>query len=163
MKSQIQLIISLILPLTVLIVIPAVIENDLEIKNITNVLIGIGLMITGFYMIIKTITAFKRIGKGTLAPWSPTKVLVITGIYRYVRNPMIIGVLTVLIGESIAVMSMPILIWAGFFFIINTVYFILYEEPDLEHKFGRPYLDYKKNVPRWIPRLKPYKPNSANV
>jgi protein-S-isoprenylcysteine O-methyltransferase Ste14 len=105
---------------------------------------------------IITISIFIRIGKGTLAPWSPTKKLVITGIYRYVRNPMIIGVLIVLIGESISILSLKILIWALIFFIINNIYFLFYEEPDLEKRFGNDYKEYKKNVPRWIPRFKPY-------
>ena len=95
----------------------------------------------------KTISSFIRIGKGTLAPWSPTKKLFIAGMHAYVRNPMIMGVLTVLIGESIAIISLNILVWAGFFFLLNTVVFILYEEPDLEKKFGDEYREYKRNVP----------------
>ena len=71
---------------------------------------------------------------------------------------MIIGVLIVLIGESIVLMSLNILIWAVIFFIINNLYFLIYEERDLMRKFGEVYQNYKKNVPRWIPRLTPYNP-----
>jgi protein-S-isoprenylcysteine O-methyltransferase Ste14 len=109
---------------------------------------------------IMTISTFIRIGKGTLAPWSPTRKLVIGGMYGYVRNPMIMGVLIVLIGESIAILSLKIFIWAVIFFIINNIFFFLYEEPNLEKKFGAEYQEYKKNVPRWIPRLKAFVPDS---
>jgi protein-S-isoprenylcysteine O-methyltransferase Ste14 len=107
-------------------------------------------------VMIVTISSFIMVGRGTLAPWSPTKKLVIKGLYRYVRNPMILGVLTVLLGESATLWSKNILIWAGCFFIINTVYFIIYEEPDLENKFGEDYRQYKKHVSRWLPRLTPF-------
>jgi protein-S-isoprenylcysteine O-methyltransferase Ste14 len=106
---------------------------------------------------IMTISIFIRIGEGTLAPWSPTRRLVIDGMYMYVRNPMIIGVLIVLIGESIALISLNIFVWTLLFFIINNIWYIFYEEPDLGKKFGKEYEEYKRNVPRWIPRSNPFK------
>jgi len=111
----------------------------------------------GLYAITMTVSSIIRIGKGTLAPWSPSEHLVIGGMYGYVRNPMILGVLTVLIGESVAILSYRILIWAVCFFVTNTIWFVVYEEPSLTKKFGEEYRQYKKNVPRWIPRLKPFK------
>jgi protein-S-isoprenylcysteine O-methyltransferase Ste14 len=107
---------------------------------------------------ILTISTFIKIGKGTLAPWSPTRQLIIGGMYGYVRNPMIMGVLTVLIGESISTLSLNIFIWAIAFFIINNIWYLVYEEPNLEKKFGNEYIKYKKNVRRWIPKVEPYKP-----
>ena len=98
-----------------------------------------------------TIFRFITIGKGTLAPWFPTGKLVVTGLYKYVRNPMIIGVLMVLPGEAIAVLSLSILLWMFIFFLINHLFFLLYEEPNLEKRFGEEYSSYKKRVPRWIP------------
>jgi len=117
-------------------------------------LTGLFIISIGLYVIIVTISTFIRIGKGTLAPWSPTKKLITGGIYGHVRNPMILGVLTVLIGEAIAILSINIFLWALIFFIINNIFFVLYEEPNLEKKFGNEYLEYKRNVPRWIPRFK---------
>lgn len=160
MKNVLKQLVSFILPVTVLILVPLYIEKDISIKNVPTLLLGLLIMIIGLYAMIKSISAFIKIGKGTLAPWSPTKKLVIAGMYRYVRNPMIMGVLTVLIGESIAIMSMQILIWAGIFFLINTTYFVLCEEPDLERKFGDQYREYKRNVRRWVPRWKPFNSNS---
>jgi protein-S-isoprenylcysteine O-methyltransferase Ste14 len=106
----------------------------------------------------QTILTFIRIGRGTLAPWSPTRKLVVGGMYAYVRNPMILGVITVLVGESLMLSSVGILTWAILVFLINTVYFVFSEEPGLEKRFGEEYREYKRDVPRWIPRRKPWRP-----
>jgi protein-S-isoprenylcysteine O-methyltransferase Ste14 len=151
--------VSFILPITVTIIVPLSIENDRHPKSISTLIVGLGFIGFGLTAVVFTISAFIKVGKGTLASWSPTKKLVIQGLHRYVRNPMIMGVLTILIGESIAIYSLPIFLWAFIFFGINTILFITYEEPDLERKFGEDYRIYKKNVHRWIPRLKPYDPN----
>jgi protein-S-isoprenylcysteine O-methyltransferase Ste14 len=105
---------------------------------------------------VMTISAFMIKGKGTLAPWSPTKKLIVDGMYGYVRNPMIMGVLAVLTGESIAIMSINIFSWTIIFFIINHFYFLLLEEPLLLKKFGKEYLEYKKHVKRWMLQSTPY-------
>ena len=145
---------SFILPITVLILVPGYIEKNWLPKSLPTFLAGILIMCAGLVLMVKTISSIIRIGDGTLAPWSPTKKLVKTGLYAYVRNPMILGVLTVLIGESIAVSSENIFIWACIFFIVNNIFFFVYEEPNLQKKFGDEYWEYKKNVPRWAPRLK---------
>jgi protein-S-isoprenylcysteine O-methyltransferase Ste14 len=103
-----------------------------------------------------TIRLFIQIGKGTLAPWEPTKKLVAAGIYRHTRNPMITGVTAILLGETVATGSAGLLVWAVLFFILNTVYFKLSEEPGLEARFGDDYVEYRKNVPMWLPRIKPW-------
>ncbi len=150
---------SFILPVTVLIVVPLYIERNISLNHSATFLIGIILIFTGLLVMAVTILSFIRIGKGTLAPWNPTQNLVTSGMYRFVRNPMIMGVLAVLIGESICIISLKILLWALVFFIINNIFFVTYEEPNLKKKFGDHYLQYKRNVPRWIPRLKPFQPD----
>jgi protein-S-isoprenylcysteine O-methyltransferase Ste14 len=162
MKTVIKQLISFILPVTVLILVPQSIEKHFEIKSTSTFLTGLAVITIGLGVMIVTISSFVRTGKGTLAPWSPTKKLIVSGMYGHVRNPMIMGVLTVLLGESIAFLSLKILNWALVFFIINNIYFLVYEEPDLEDRFGDEYRFYKKNVPRWIPRSKPFKPNSLH-
>lgn len=159
MKNLLKQIFSLILPVTVLVIVPLWIEKNRAIHVGAHLFLGLILILSGLIVMGYTISSFIRIGKGTLAPWSPTKNFVITGLYRYMRNPMILGVLTVLVGEALSIRSKNILIWAGAFFIINTIYFIIYEEPDLEKKFGGEYHEYKKNVSRWLPRLTPFYPN----
>ena len=74
---------------------------------------------------------------------------------------MILGVLIVLLGEALIISSENILIWTGSFFMINTIYFIIYEEPNLEKRFGTEYREYKKHVSMWIPRRIPYHPDQS--
>lgn len=128
---------SFILPVTVLIVVPLYIERNISLNHSATFLIGIILIFTGLLVMAVTILSFIRIGKGTLAPWNPTQNLVTSGMYRFVRNPMIMGVLAVLIGESICIISLKILLWALVFFIINNIFFVTYEEPNLKKKVWR--------------------------
>jgi protein-S-isoprenylcysteine O-methyltransferase Ste14 len=156
MANILKQIFSFILPITVLVIVPVWIEKDWTVSINFFLFAGSTLGLIGLIIMIICISSFIRIGRGTLAPWSPTKKLVVSGLYRYVRNPMILGVWIVLLGEALALKSQNILIWAVSFFIINTIYFIVYEEPDLEDRFGNEYRDYKKHVFRWLPRLRPY-------
>lgn len=149
---------SFILPATVLIFVPVFIEDDFRLMWCWSTILGGILMCTGLLIIILTIRMFILIGKGTLAPWDPTRKLVTGSLYGYVRNPMILGVFTMLVGEGVLFTSVNITVWAIAFFIINTIYFIFSEEPGLKKRFGNEYDEYKKNVPRWIPRMKPWHP-----
>jgi protein-S-isoprenylcysteine O-methyltransferase Ste14 len=114
-------------------------------------LIGLGLT-----LIVSTVRLVASVGKGTLAPWNPTQRLVVEGVYRHVRNPMISGVFAILLGESLLAASLPLLRWFLLFVFVNAVYIPLAEEPGLVRRFGEDYLTYKQHVPRWIPRLKPW-------
>lgn len=160
MKQVIKHLISFILPITVLILVPFWIESNILVKHRLTFFPGIILMCLGLFVMARTISTFIQIGKGTLAPWNPTKKLVTSGMYRYVRNPMIIGVLMVLTGESLAIQSLRICIWMLVFFLLNNAYFTIFEEPNLAKRFGDEYRNYKNNVPRWIPRQKPYQSDS---
>jgi protein-S-isoprenylcysteine O-methyltransferase Ste14 len=162
MTKLVKNLFSLILPITVLVVIPAMIEKEWKLVMSFHLLAGLILILAGLVIMSITIYSFARIGKGTLAPWSPPRKLVLQGLYRHVRNPMILGVFTVLLGEALSLWSTSILIWAGFLILINTVYFIIYEEPDLEKRFGNDYREYKKHVPRWLPRVAPFNPSQQN-
>jgi len=157
-KDILRQLLSLILPITVLIIVPTLIERHAVLALGFPLAAGLVVMLIGLLIMAQTILSFIRMGKGTLAPWSPTRKLIIGGMYAYVRNPMILGVILVLTGESIAISSRSILLWAVLVFFINTAYFIFSEEPGLEKRFGAEYLEYKYNVPRWVPRLKPWKP-----
>ena len=112
------------------------------------------LIVVGLYIIWITVSLFTDYGKGTPAPYSPPKILVAIGVYRYVRNPMMIGVWCVLVGEANLFMSVGILIWFLMFFIGSILLVPLWEEVDLERRFGKSYRDYKREVPRWIPKMK---------
>lgn len=119
---------------------------------------GAALTAAGFVMWVWTVRLFARLGKGTLAPWDPTRRLVVEGPYRHVRNPMISAVMAALLGEAAVFGSLPLLLWFAVFFTLNCVGFLVYEEPGLERRFGHEYLEYKRNVPRWIPRRTPWTP-----
>jgi protein-S-isoprenylcysteine O-methyltransferase Ste14 len=101
-------------------------------------------------------------GGGTPAPWEPIRNFVVLGPYRHVRNPMLIGVNLFLIAEAILLHSLPIFLWMAAFFVINTIYFARSEEPQLQKRFGQAYAEYRRNVPRWIPRLTPYRGSDEN-
>ena len=120
------------------------------------VLLGLALIAAGFALWLWTVRLFARIGEGTLAPWDPTRRLVVAGPYWHLRNPMITGVVAVLAGEAALFGSLPLLIWGAAFFAINHVGFLIYEEPGLEKRFGEEYREFKRNVPRWLPRRTPW-------
>jgi protein-S-isoprenylcysteine O-methyltransferase Ste14 len=105
---------------------------------------------------VQTVSLFARVGEGTLAPWDPTSKLVVRGPYRRVRNPMISGVLFVLLGEAAILGAPALLIWAAAFLAVNAAYMPLFEEPGLRRRFGEDYDVYKANVPRWLPRVTPW-------
>ena len=110
----------------------------------------------GLVLAVATIRLFMTVGEGTIAPWDPPQRLVVRGVYRHVRNPMITGLCLVLLGEAFLAASLPLLGLFAFGVIINVIYIPLSEEPGLARRFGDDYLTYKRNVPRWIPRLKPW-------
>ena len=90
-------------------------------------------------------------GKGTIAPWNPTMNLIKTGIYGHTRNPMMIAVFFVLMGESSIIGSVYLVFYSVIFVIVNLFYIPLVEEPKLIKRFGEEYLKYQKEVPRWLP------------
>lgn len=118
--------------------------------------IGALLAVTGFFFAAWTVRLFVKVGKGTPAPWAPPKKLVVRGPYRHVRNPMLTSVNVMLVAESLLLGSWYLAGWMLVFFLLNTVFFIFFEEPGLERRFGEDYRRYKANVPRWIPRRRPW-------
>lgn len=93
-------------------------------------------------------------GRGTPAPIDPPKEMVATGFYRYVRNPMYVGVLAIIIGHFLWFGYWNLLIYAIIVFLAFHAFVTYYEEPTLRRKFGASYENYLKRVPRWIPRFK---------
>jgi len=155
----------LLLPFVVVIVVPwrilrlAATPSPLPVHSLAGglrVALGALLFTAGFAFFAWCVRLFARVGHGTLAPWDPTEALVVVGPYRYVRNPMITGVAVMLLGETILWSSRGVGVWAASFLVINHLYFVLSEEPGLEHRFGQPYRAYMADVPRWIPRLRPW-------
>jgi protein-S-isoprenylcysteine O-methyltransferase Ste14 len=122
---------------------------------------GVLLLIAGIALVYRSIELFVRIGQGTLAPWDPTRSLIVEGIYRHVRNPMKAGLFAILIAEAILLRSVALTCWAAFFITVNAIYIRVSEEPGLRKRFGPAYQHYCDHVPRWIPRLRPWSPEST--
>jgi len=93
-------------------------------------------------------------GKGTPAPIDPPKELVVSGLYKYVRNPMYVGILLVILGHFLWFGFWNLLIYAAVVFAAFSAFVIFYEEPTLKRNFGAAYEDYLKRVPRWIPKFR---------
>jgi protein-S-isoprenylcysteine O-methyltransferase Ste14 len=142
-----------LLPGTVTILVPGLIVwGDTDLVAWRAALGGL-LIAAGFAGWLWTVLLFARLGRGTLAPWDPTRRLVVEGPYRHVRNPMITAVIVVLLGEALLFGSLGVLVWAVVFFAVNATYFVVVEEPGLERRFGEQYRAYRRAVPRWLPRL----------
>jgi protein-S-isoprenylcysteine O-methyltransferase Ste14 len=92
-------------------------------------------------------------GRGTPAPIDPPKALVITGLYNFVRNPMYVGVLMIIIGHFLWFKTIWMTLYAAVVFLAFYLFVTLYEEPQLKKTFGAAYEDYVMKVPRWIPRI----------
>ena len=145
----------MLLPGTVAIVIPAVVVwlGGANIEPVTTV-IGALLIAIGLALVAWTVRLFAGVGQGTLAPWDPTSTLVVCGPYRYVRNPMITGVATILAGEALLFRSWGLVVEIAIFVVVNALYFPLVEEPGLRRRFGAEYEEYRARVPRWLPRVR---------
>ena len=122
-------------------------------------LCGLALLVVGVGLFAASVLYFSWRGHGTLAPWDPPRRFVVEGPYRFVRNPMISGVIFVLLGEAGIFRSQALAEWAGLFVLINLVYIPVFEERMLAARFGEPYVRYKKAVPRFLPRLHPWTQN----
>jgi protein-S-isoprenylcysteine O-methyltransferase Ste14 len=119
--------------------------------------IGIVLVAAGLPVLLDSFARFAIQGLGTPAPVAPPQHLVVSGLYRYVRNPMYVAVLSLIFGQgllfgSVRVLEYGLIVWLAFH-----IFVLAYEEPTLRRKFGDEYNEFCANVRRWLPRLKPWK------
>ncbi len=124
--------------------------------------VGVLILVVGLILFSASLRKFVTEGEGTLAPWDPPRRLVVRGPYRYVRNPMISGVLLVLFGEALVLLPRPHFVWALIFLAANFVWIPLIEETGLRDRFGDSYREYCRHVPRLIPRLRPWEPEDSS-
>jgi protein-S-isoprenylcysteine O-methyltransferase Ste14 len=120
-----------------------------------QILLGALLIILGLVPLLESIARFIVVGRGTLVPTAPTERLVVSGLYRYVRNPMYVGVLTVLAGQALLFQSSGLLVEFIVVAAVMDLFVRFYEEPRLTRTYGDEYLRYKQHVRRWIPRISP--------
>ena len=115
-------------------------------------LLGLFFILAGAALLAACIFEFARSGRGTLSPVDPPKHLVVRGLYRYVRNPMYLGVTAVLLGEVLLMRSSALAMYWLIWFVVVNAFVIGYEEPTLRGQFGASYEEYLRTVGRWIPR-----------
>jgi protein-S-isoprenylcysteine O-methyltransferase Ste14 len=119
--------------------------------------VGVLLIAAGLPVLLDSFTRFALNGLGTPAPILPTRHLVVTGLYRYVRNPMYIAVVSLILGQglffgSVLVLEYGIAVWVAFYLFV-----LIYEEPTLRKSYGPEYEEFCANVPRWIPHLRAWR------
>jgi len=120
--------------------------------------VGAVLIAAGLIPLVESFARFAWSGLGTPAPIAPTTRLVVTGFYRYVRNPMYVGVLSIILGQALLFAHAGLLWLSAIMLIAFHVFVIGYEEPTLSRTFGDDYARFRANVPRWLPRLRPWRP-----
>jgi protein-S-isoprenylcysteine O-methyltransferase Ste14/8-oxo-dGTP pyrophosphatase MutT (NUDIX family) len=147
------LVFGALVPATVIVLVPALILNATGTSSEGGVLRLVGLvpLVLGIAILAWCFAGFIVEGEGTPAPYDPPHRLVTGRLYGWMRNPMYIAVLTILLGEAMFYGSVALLLWAIVMGVLFNMFVILYEEPTLHRRFGAAYEAYVEHVPRWIP------------
>jgi protein-S-isoprenylcysteine O-methyltransferase Ste14 len=119
--------------------------------------VGVLLIIAGAPGVVDSFARFALQGLGTPAPIAPPRKLVVTGLYRHVRNPIYVGVVAVILGQALLFGDGRLLWYGALLWLSFHVFVLVFEEPTLEQSFGAQYEDFRANVPRWVPRLTPWR------
>jgi len=119
-------------------------------------LVGVLLIAAALPVLLDSFARFALQGLGTPAPIFPTRHLVVSGLFRYVRDPMYVAVVSLILGQglffgSLLILEYGIAVWVGFYLFV-----LIYEEPALRKNYGPEYEEFCANVPRWIPHLRPW-------
>jgi protein-S-isoprenylcysteine O-methyltransferase Ste14 len=119
-------------------------------------LVGVLLIAAALPVLLDSFARFALQGLGTPAPIFPTRHLVVSGLFRYVRNPMYVAVVSLILGQglffgSLLILEYGIAVWVGFYLFV-----LIYEEPAVRKNYGPEYEEFCANVPRWIPHLRPW-------
>ena len=119
---------------------------------------GVAILVAGVAVLVYAFVQFVVEGAGTPAPVAPTDRLVVGGLYRYVRNPMYLAVVAAIVGQALALGQIGLLVYAAVVGVIMGAFVRWYEEPTLRSRFGVAYEAYKRAVPAWWPRARPWEP-----
>lgn len=121
------------------------------------------IVLVGTVLLLWCVRDFYQAGQGTLAPWDPPTQMVVIGLYRFVRNPMYLGVLLLILGWAALLQSVLLVAYSTTLFVAFHARVVLHEEPWLEMQFSTTWLAYRQNVGRWVPRLFPWRPTTADI
>jgi protein-S-isoprenylcysteine O-methyltransferase Ste14 len=123
--------------------------------------VGAALVLAGLGALALTVSRFVTEGLGTPFPAAPTEKLVVGGLYRYVRNPMYLAVIAIVLGQAAILGSAPLLLYAAFFWLVVASFVRFYEEPTLAGRYGVQYEAYRRAVRGWWPRATPWRGETA--
>ena len=132
------------------------VADDFGSSLIVKVL-GAVLILAGFAVLVESFGRFAMEGVATPAPLTPTRQLIVTGLYRHVRNPMYVSVLATIVGQALVLGQADLLIYAAAVWLAFHLIVLLHEEPRESRRFPEEYAGYSRSVPRWLPRLWPRK------
>ena len=119
--------------------------------------LGLALIVGGLVVLIRAFGRFAVEGRGTPAPIAPTENLIVTGEYRFVRNPMYLAVLAMIAGQVLLFGSVSLAVYGLLVWLAVAVFVRVYEEPTLTRRYGSQYLEYRAAVPAWLPRRRPWR------
>ena len=119
--------------------------------------VGVAMVAAGLPVLLDSFARFAIQGLGTPAPVAPPQNLVVTGLYRYVRNPIYVAVVAIVLGQALLFGDWRLVVYGALFWLACHVFVVVYEEPTLQRTFGAEYESFCANVPRWIPRLTPWR------
>jgi protein-S-isoprenylcysteine O-methyltransferase Ste14 len=122
--------------------------------------LGVMLLVAGLITLVRAFVRFVVEGLGTPAPIAAPELLVVGGLYRYVRNPMYVAILAAIVGQALLLGQLGLLLYAAALGLISVAFVRWYEEPALTRRFGADYEAYRRAVPGWWPRLRPWEPPS---
>jgi protein-S-isoprenylcysteine O-methyltransferase Ste14 len=126
----------------------------LEVERLFGGIVGA----VGLAALLECFARFALLGRGTPAPVAPTESLVVSGLYRYVRNPMYLGVLAIVAGQALLLGSAALVTYAAVLWLSFHAFVVGYEERALGRRFGDSYEAYRRHVRRWWPRLTAWRP-----
>ncbi len=121
--------------------------------------LGVILLVAGLIVLVQAFVRFVVEGFGTPVPVAAPDRLVVGGLYRYVRNPMYVAILAAIVGQALLLGRLGLLLYAAAVWTISAAFVRWYEEPTLTRRFGAEYEAYRRAVPAWWPRLRPWKPS----
>jgi protein-S-isoprenylcysteine O-methyltransferase Ste14 len=121
---------------------------------------GAILIVAGTAVVLLAFARFVLEGRGTPAPIAPTDTLVVGGLYRHVRNPMYVAVGTIIVGQALLFGRPLLLVYAAAFWAVVAAFVHGYEEPTLSERYGEQYAAYRRAVPAWVPRVRPWRGSS---
>ena len=122
---------------------------------------GTLLLAAGAAVLVVAFVRFVVEGAGTPAPVAPPDQLVVGGLYRYLRNPIYLAVTACIVGQALLLSSPLLLAYAAAFLAVCAGFVRWYEEPVLRRRFGTQYEAYRRGVPGWLPRLRPWRPEDV--